>query len=1080
MISVMAGILVNIFRMEEQDSFLRVRKIYRRLTYIYTDLAAVYTKLAPAALTVPLPSRTSRTNPAARNGQSAVPETTATSIFSIMNQNNGATASDTPDITLQSHYDSNTPAPLNTQSANQRAVSAPHSASSFLAGSGSASQRSMSMMMDSTRDTGQDSPVITETLGVINEHITEMNTPRSSLLGFPRNKGNDSGSEYSSHVDHRLSYITGNETDEEDSLTMEKVIQWSPAQAAQYLHEIGVEQRHCDVFQEQEISGEVLLNLEKSELFMPELELGPIGRRLATWHKIRAFQEEIKSRKEAPTSSVNGSTNTSIPSINGSSFARAADTAHRSPNLRHSQLNSPQMTGDERPGMLRMQSNDSAPRPSAAAARDLVHSRRHSSMDYTKQDRATPPISPNTQYPGHRPQGSFDRNWTMNSVPTTQSAARPGRASTALGFGALGMASPGMPQIADRRVMTEGAANLNVRSTNLAELDRGYLSSGEAEGNTRGKLRNLLRKSQPNSAAHSRQSSGNTDSRSILSTGPAAAKRHSRFGSAGSIFGALDRQLEFHPTLGHQTKPPSPPLSRTESRALSRGETNFTRVRSISLRESSSSNSQSTAATLAGGGNVMASSDISHATNLAVPSPPLSGAKDATPIVTKLDYTGSPSTLATKSNPVSPLTKPESFSAFSRMTSSLRTGGKRSSSEAVTNIDKSQISAPIVPSTVTEAPLQSPARTGSTTPSAASKSMEMDTTPDTSIKEGAAAAVGSRAVSSSTTNTTNKRSKNKKDTSAYRSLQVISPEQATEDCAQSGWMHKKSAKMTSTFKSRYFVLKDKRLSYFYSLDDKIEKGLIDINAHRVEQVENDLMTSLYATLAGAKSSPASPTNPYPSGTTTPNGGYSQGSPFFFKLVPPKAGLSKAVQFTKPAIHYFAVDNYEDGREWFLALKKASIDRDESQPITSTYSQKTISLAKAQQQRQRPPALMNPEDFSKPQKEPVKVTEKTSSMDGDGLAIGGLNLSYEHIPSSIDDTSINGVPDINLVESPHTGNAESAAESTSNTQRPQSEQQSGAPSARQVSPSTLRLVRSLSGGLRQHTDIMEETTAATEG
>lgn len=40
-----------------------------------------------------------------------------------------------------------------------------------------------------------------------------------------------------------------------------------------------------------------------------------------------------------------------------------------------------------------------------------------------------------------------------------------------------------------------------------------------------------------------------------------------------------------------------------------------------------------------------------------------------------------------------------------------------------------------------------------------------------------------------------------------------------------------------------------------------------------------------------------------------------------------------------------------------ALMKATIDRDDSKPVTSTYQQKTISLAKAKAMRQRPPALM---------------------------------------------------------------------------------------------------------------------------
>ena len=80
--------------------------------------------------------------------------------------------------------------------------------------------------------------------------------------------------------------------------------------------------------------------------------------------------------------------------------------------------------------------------------------------------------------------------------------------------------------------------------------------------------------------------------------------------------------------------------------------------------------------------------------------------------------------------------------------------------------------------------------------------------------------------------------------------------------------------------------------------------------------------------------------------------------FIFKLVPPRAGLSRAVNFTKPTVHYFAVPNIKQGRFWMAALMKSTIDRDDTKPITTTYQQKTISLAKARQMRHRPPALMN--------------------------------------------------------------------------------------------------------------------------
>ena len=63
----------------------------------------------------------------------------------------------------------------------------------------------------------EDSPVMNETLSVIDEHITDMKTPRSNGRAVAeRRMTNDSGSEYSTHIDQRLSYIAGHETDEEE------------------------------------------------------------------------------------------------------------------------------------------------------------------------------------------------------------------------------------------------------------------------------------------------------------------------------------------------------------------------------------------------------------------------------------------------------------------------------------------------------------------------------------------------------------------------------------------------------------------------------------------------------------------------------------------------------------------------------------------------------------------------------------------------------------------------------------------------------------------------------------------------
>jgi hypothetical protein len=212
------------------------------------------------------------------------------------------------------------------------------------------------------------------------------------------------------------------------------------------------------------------------------------------------------------------------------------------------------------------------------------------------------------------------------------------------------------------------------------------------------------------------------------------------------------------------------------------------------------------------------------------------------------------------------------------------------------------------------------------------------------------------------------RKKSKKETSAYtRGLEKKTPQEQMIDADYSGWMKKKSTNLMTTWKPRLFVLKGRRLSYYYSEEDTQEKGLIDISFHRVLPADTDRLTGLHATLTGATTSPTTPSGTHtptiasaeaaaePESTLSKSSGDSM---FIFKLVPPRAGLSRAVTFTKPTVHYFAVPNIKQGRLWMAALMKATIDRDDTKPITTTYQQKTISLAKARAMRHRPPALMN--------------------------------------------------------------------------------------------------------------------------
>src|SRR2546421_2723925 len=96
---------------------------------------------------------------------------------------------------------------------------------------------------------GQESPVMNETLSVIEEHITDLSTPRQSLAPPDRGEINDSESEYSSHLDSRYSFARGQGSVDEsgDKLTESEVNQWTPSQTAEHLRRLGVDEKHCDI-----------------------------------------------------------------------------------------------------------------------------------------------------------------------------------------------------------------------------------------------------------------------------------------------------------------------------------------------------------------------------------------------------------------------------------------------------------------------------------------------------------------------------------------------------------------------------------------------------------------------------------------------------------------------------------------------------------------------------------------------------------------------------------------------------------------------------------------------------------------
>lgn len=756
---------------------------------------------------------------------------------------------------------------------------------------------------------GEDSPVINETLSVIDEHITDMGTPRHSSIA---RSFNDSESEYSSHIGARMSYVAGHETDEEEThhLKEEVVKNWSPKDVANYLRSTGVDLKHCDIFEEQEITGDVLLEMDQEFIYMKEFDFGVMGRRLKTWHKVKAFQEEVKAghRRQGSISNysgTNGSTDEAersqsraggilprIPSLmespnnmpyrpqrtNSQSTNRVRNSTQRTSSM----LNSNRVMGNAPLSPVkRISSRDSISRPSPASIREFNHSRRHSSIDAGKPETLSTPV-----IPGHHKKGSFDREWSMGNL------ARPGTASAASEV-PVEATSPGT-------TFNDFGPPL-ISNSPLLDIDRGYFSGGELDNR---KTRNVLKKR--DSGQHSRQSSLLDDKR----------KRHSRIGSAESI-----RDI--------------PPLHTSPAAKAYHLSSLKGRFRSASTRTMMSQGTSSS----------------------------------RSPSVTNLEEKPDPLFVPSVKTEISSMGPPPS---------SKKKVGLRAISDAVTGNEKAAATSPtLISSPIKETSIPSPARTGSSTPSGASKSFEMDNT-DASSKNTDPSSTAPMIKSAPSMA---RRSKSKKETSAYvRGLEKKTPQEQMANCDYSGWMKKKSSNLMTTWKPRLFILKGRRLSYYYSEDDTEERGLIDISSHRVLRADQDPFVSLHATLTGATSSPTSPLNASTPTMASTNAAANpikssptDQQPFIFKLVPPRSGISRAVQFTKPAVHFFQVDNIHTGRLWMAALMKATIDRDFAAPVESTNKQKTISLKAARAMNQRPPALMVPSPPSGEERDGLGLT-----------------------------------------------------------------------------------------------------------
>jgi hypothetical protein len=730
--------------------------------------------------------------------------------------------------------------------------------------------------------------------------------------------------------------------------TEEEVTKWSAQRVAEYLEDSGVERSHCDAFLEQEISGDVLLAMEQSSVFMKEFDLGPVGRRLRTWHKIKALQDEVlRSAKSGTARSVSeysagGAQDEAMEeesreqgrnrSASAASALPRALSTRQSIDGRSSTMQSYQQptTGRASGGpisplqsMTSFARAESTYRPSAQNVRSMNHNRRHSSMGSVDSGATARDVAMNRM--SHRKQPSIDTKWAPGQAQTSSTA----------GAGHAYSMSSDIPR-PDMTRQSSGGASITASPN---ELEKGYFSATDTDPKSRWAKPNVLQKKSYTTSGNFRQDSGSSKDPSS----------------------------------------PALPPSRL-SDATTAVSSKFASIRTASMPQF-------------------------HEKPLVTSDDP------TTPMVTKLSYDTTPSS-QNASSPIkpgsdtsstAPAKSPPMASQLPFFITKAKIKGLRATSDAVTTQEKTAVSPK------KEDP-SSPARTGSSSASTDQRSIDM---PKSATRTSTGS--GSANLMPPPASTKRPQRKNKKETSAYtRGLAQITPAEQIATADYSGWMKKKSGSLMTTWKPRLFVLKGRRLSYYYSENDTEEKGLIDISYHNVMVAHNEKLTGLHAAMTGASGPLISPSNATFTSAqqdlqkNPPLPGSDDDGLFIFKLVPPKS--ARGVTFTKPTVHYFAVNSRQEGRLWMAALMKAVIDREQDGVVTTTYNQKTISLAKARARKERPLAFQEDSEVeTNSVKAPSTAVEldasgetnntTNGSTNGQGLGIEGLSMSSEAQPGA---------------------------------------------------------------------------------
>jgi hypothetical protein len=290
------------------------------------------------------------------------------------------------------------------------------------------------------------------------------------------------------------------------------VMRWSPADVSQYLQSRQITPATCMKFEEQEVTGSILLQLEMAHL--KELDIGSFGKRFEVWKEIEHLVNNLRRPNTKPRSGSDAadrlSTLSFIPET-GYNRQRSSTIGTVMPRI-HSQHNRPlssQHRIDVWEANTYQPGRSSLKTPITSTTISSEVSSPISTMFGAWEQPRSPPLSPvhvsssrrlstttqnspaivlnaavssgvttlgNSKNTGHKREGSFDKTWT------SALAAGPPRPATASGM----RENKGKHKITPSTGTTDSAStggsgfSGSTHSPKQSVTERSYFSSGES------------------------------------------------------------------------------------------------------------------------------------------------------------------------------------------------------------------------------------------------------------------------------------------------------------------------------------------------------------------------------------------------------------------------------------------------------------------------------------------------------------------------------------------------------------------------------------------------------------------------